>query len=152
MLKLPPIAVPGTDGGWAGLRIADGHIRPGPPSAAVREQDPSGKFAGRLVGRSYNQKERPRCRPAAGAATAESPTQLFVVAGWPQPLRMEVPARTRRTRPSLYQPPSMPIAWPVTKAAWSEARKAIIAATSSGVPKRPIGIALARSAKPISRS
>src|SRR6476661_2654173 len=54
--------------------------------------------------------------------------------------------------PGLYQPPSMPIAWPVTKAAWSEARNAIIAATSSGVPKRPTGIALARSAKPISRS
>src|SRR5215472_16028845 len=46
----------------------------------------------------------------------------------------------------------MPIAWPVTKAAWSEARNAIIAATSSGVPKRPIGIAFARSRKPVSRS
>ena len=46
----------------------------------------------------------------------------------------------------------MPIAWPVTKAAWSEARNAIIAATSSGLPKRPTGIALARSAKPTSRS
>src|SRR5271157_3147622 len=53
---------------------------------------------------------------------------------------------------SPYQPPSTPIAWPVTKAAWSEARKAMTAATSSGVPKRPTGIALARSLKPISRS
>src|SRR5262252_1564587 len=46
----------------------------------------------------------------------------------------------------------MPIAWPVTKAASSEARNAIIAATSSGLPKRPTGIALARSANPSSRS
>src|SRR5579875_546964 len=51
-----------------------------------------------------------------------------------------------------YQPPSTPIAWPVTKAAASEARKAMTAATSSGLPKRPTGIALARSAKPRSTS
>src|SRR6516162_881534 len=52
----------------------------------------------------------------------------------------------------LHQPPSTPIAWPVTKAASSEARKEITAATSSGVPKRPTGIALARSLKPTSTS
>src|ERR1700759_1223780 len=58
----------------------------------------------------------------------------------------------QRTSLRAYQPPSTPIAWPVTNDAASEARKAITAATSSGLPKRPIGIAFERSAKPISRS
>src|ERR1700679_688027 len=52
----------------------------------------------------------------------------------------------------IYQRPSMPIAWPVTKLAPSDARNAIVAATSSGDPKRPTGISLARSRKPSSRS
>src|SRR5262249_56329738 len=44
----------------------------------------------------------------------------------------------------LHQPPSTPIAWPVTKAASSEARKEITAATSSGVPTPPPPLPSAR--------
>lgn len=80
-----------------------------------------------------------------GSELAPSMSATTLSARFPRTAPRSTPPRrsitdNRQPFQNVNCPPSTTSAWPVTKAASSEARKATTAATSSGVPKRAIGI------------